>query len=372
MSTHIYFKGLKFIRFFAASLVVVHHIEQFKSIFGLQNLWENGTIRNLGDKGVSLFFVLSGFLITFLLQKEKEQTNTINIKYFYIRRILRIWSLYFLIVLASLFIFPQFSFFRMNGTSIIDNNLLYIFLLSLVILPNVTLFKFGAIPFSSQAWSIGVEEQFYLLWPWLIKYVNKISFVLIGIIVAMFVLQNSGMIIPKLIGKEAIDSSVLSKLTFFFKLFRIDCMAFGSIGALMVFYKSKFLKYFYHPVPSFLTLFFTILLIVNPFHILFFENIIQSILFMALILNIATNSHCFYSIENKIFNKLGDISYGIYMYHPLICFTVIKLVGDRINNVTLYFLIFSFTLLLAYLSYTVFEKKLIRIKSRKFGVIHSN
>lgn len=372
MSTHIYFKGLKFIRFFAAFLVVVHHIEQFKSIFGLQNLWENGTVRNLGDKGVSLFFVLSGFLITFLLLKEKEKTNTINIKYFYIRRILRIWPLYFLIVLASLFIFPQFSFFRMNGSSIVDNNLLYVFLLSLVILPNVTLFKYGAIPFSSQAWSIGVEEQFYLLWPWLIKYVNKISFVLIGIIVVMFVLQNSGIIIPKLIGKEVIDPSVLTKVAFFFKLFRIDCMAFGSIGALMIFYKSKFLKYFFGPIASCLILIGTIALIINPFKIMFFEDIIQSIFFMALILNITSNNHCFYTVENKIFNKLGDISYGIYMYHPLICFIVIKLLGNSINNFTLYFLIFSFTLLLAYLSYTIFEKKLIRIKSRKFAVIHSN
>lgn len=372
MSDHIYFKGLKFIRFFAASLVVVHHIEQFKCMFGLENSWTNGIIRNLGGKGVTLFFVLSGFLITFLLLKEKEKTNTINIKYFYIRRMLRIWPLYFLIIGSSLFIFPQFDFFKMDGTSIIENHLIYILLLSVLILPNVTLFVYGPIPFSAQAWSIGVEEQFYLIWPLLIKYVKKISIVLIFIIGMLFVLQNSGVIIPKLIGKNVFSTAFLMNVSYFFRLFRIDCMAFGSIGALLVFHNSKILKYFFNPVSSFLILSFTVILIINPYKILFFENIIQSILFMALILNITSNNHCFYTVENKIFNKLGDISYGIYMYHPIICCIVIKLLGDRINNFTLYFLIFAFTLLLAYLSYTIFEKKLIQIKSKKFAVIHSN
>ena len=49
-------------------------------------------------QGVFLFFVLSGFLITYLLLKEEEITGTISIKDFYIRRVLRIWPLYFLII----------------------------------------------------------------------------------------------------------------------------------------------------------------------------------------------------------------------------------------------------------------------------------
>ena len=72
MSSHVYFKGLKFIRFFAASMVVIHHIEQYKDIFGLQNYWTNGIIRSLGDKGVTLFFVLSSFFFNnfFITQRK--------------------------------------------------------------------------------------------------------------------------------------------------------------------------------------------------------------------------------------------------------------------------------------------------------------
>lgn len=372
MSDHIYFKGLKFIRFFAASLVVVHHIEQFKNIFGLHNSWTNGTIRNLGDKGVTLFFVLSGFLITFLLLKEKEETKTINIKYFYIRRIFRIWPLYFLIVLSSLFIFPQFDFFRMDETSLITSNFSYILMLSLLILPNVTLFKFGAIPFSSQAWSIGVEEQFYLLWPLLIKHTKRIYLILISIIVVLFILQNNEVVLPKLFDNNFLDLKLAANISFFFKLFRIDCMAIGSIGALLVFNKSKILYYFYNKFISTLVLILTLGVIINPYKIYFLDNILYSVIFMAFIINVATYNKCFYTIENKVFNKLGDISYGIYMYHPLICFIVIKLLSDKLNNFSLYFFIFSFTLILSYLSYILFEKKLIKLKSNRFAVIHNN
>jgi len=372
MSSHIYFKGLKFIRFFAASLVVIHHIEQFKTILGFQKYWPNELVKSLGDKGVTLFFVLSGFLITFLLLKEKDETKTINIKYFYLRRILRIWPLYFLIIFSSLFILPKFSFFVTNGSSIIEDYLIYVLVLSLLIMPNISLIKFGAIPFSSQSWSIGVEEQFYLLWPLLIKYLKKTALILFIIIFLLFILQNCKVFFPKLLGKDVINDSHLAQISFFFKMCRIDCMAFGGIGALMVFYKSQFLNWFFNPIASFLILFFTIIAIINPFRIIFFDNIIYSFLFMAFIINVTTNKRCFYTVENNFFNILGDISYGIYMYHPLVCFTVIKLFYGYLNNIFIYVLVFLFTFILAYLSYILFEKKLIRIKSEKFALIKSN
>jgi peptidoglycan/LPS O-acetylase OafA/YrhL len=368
----VYFKGLKFIRFMAASLVVIHHTEQFKSIFGLGNYWENGFIRSLGDKGVTLFFVLSGFLITFLLLKEREISGTINIKYFYIRRILRIWPLYFLIVLSSIFIFPHLSFFRMDGTSIVEINFLSVILLSLAILPNITLFKFGAIPFSSQAWSIGVEEQFYLLWPLIIKYVKQIALFLGFIIILLFTLQNCSVIINKLFGNHFMNPITLSKISIFFKSFRIDCMAIGSIGALMVFNKSKALNNLYNKGSSFLIFSLMIGLMLNPYEIPFFSNLIYSVLSMLFIITITTFKDCFYTIENKLFNVLGDVSYGIYMYHPLVCFTLIKLCGTQWNTSILYVAIFTLTLIVSYTSYMLFEKRLIKIKSTKFAIINSN
>jgi peptidoglycan/LPS O-acetylase OafA/YrhL len=59
-----------------------------------------------GALGVNLFFVLSGFLITYLLLSEKERYGKINVLHFYMRRILRIWPLYFLMVIAGFILFP--------------------------------------------------------------------------------------------------------------------------------------------------------------------------------------------------------------------------------------------------------------------------
>ena len=56
----------------------------------------------MGELGVVIFFVLSGFLITYLLLAEKKEYNTIDVRKFYLRRILRIWPLYFLILSTSL------------------------------------------------------------------------------------------------------------------------------------------------------------------------------------------------------------------------------------------------------------------------------
>src|SRR6185295_9036612 len=60
-----------------------------------------------GNLGVNFFFVLSGFLITFLLLNERDLNKKIDVGSFYLRRILRIWPLYFACVLFGFFVFPH-------------------------------------------------------------------------------------------------------------------------------------------------------------------------------------------------------------------------------------------------------------------------
>ena len=175
----LYFKNLNGLRFFAAFMVLICHIELNKKYFKLTNNRE--VTRFLGDLGVDLFFVLSGFLITFLLIKEKEYFEKINFKNFYIRRILRIWPLYYFIVILSLFILPKFSIFHINGSFFeFENNMeaIKIMLLFIFILPNV-LYLIKPIAFSAQTWSIGVEEQFYLIWPFIVNRFKKYDCIII-------------------------------------------------------------------------------------------------------------------------------------------------------------------------------------------------
>ena len=143
----IYFSGINSLRFIAALAVIITHIELLKGVFGFKNYWKNPIIFNLGGMGVYFFFVLSGFLITYLLLVEKEKQRHIKIKDFYIRRILRIWPLYYLIVVIGFFILPRFEMFHISylqnsfSENFITNVILYI-----LILPNLAFSLFPAVP----------------------------------------------------------------------------------------------------------------------------------------------------------------------------------------------------------------------------------
>ena len=102
----VYFPGLNGLRAIAALAVVLSHLTIALGNFNL-NAHLLGTLPNgnpkgidLADFGVSIFFSLSGFLITYLLLAENSR-GKINIKNFYIRRILRIWPLYYLYFLIA-------------------------------------------------------------------------------------------------------------------------------------------------------------------------------------------------------------------------------------------------------------------------------
>jgi peptidoglycan/LPS O-acetylase OafA/YrhL len=164
MQTTGYFKSLDSLRALASMIVVIGHIELFKKNNSIPNIVD---MVPSGHLGVILFFVLSGFLITYLIVKELE-SKSFSFKKFYLRRILRIWPLYYLILIISYISFePSIS---IRGL-----------LLSLSIFPNVANAIGEGWQTSPQIWSIGVEEQFYLVWPFIIYLVpqKKIIMVLI-------------------------------------------------------------------------------------------------------------------------------------------------------------------------------------------------
>jgi len=160
----IYFPGLNGLRFIAAFVVVLDHIEQIKTWFGLPPAafladWGNAT----GDYAVTLFFALSGFLITYLLLAEQRQTGTIHIRKFYLRRILRIWPLYYLLVLIGFAALPPLiagDYAGPRGPYTLTGLLIH-----LLFAPNLAPFLGVVVPGISHLWTIGVEEQFYLAWP---------------------------------------------------------------------------------------------------------------------------------------------------------------------------------------------------------------
>ena len=103
-----YFPHLDALRAIAALFVIFEHLsywflypptpfyDALKTVFSFGG--------NGGRLGVIFFFVLSGFLITYLLLRDEASNGRINVGHFYMRRILRIWPLYFLIVILALLV----------------------------------------------------------------------------------------------------------------------------------------------------------------------------------------------------------------------------------------------------------------------------
>lgn len=372
-----FFKGLNGLRFFAALLVVLTHTESMRKKNGLAHLSEF-TIFNDGGLAVQFFFVLSGFLITFLLLQEHDKTNDIHIGRFYMRRILRIWPLYYLLVFLGLVVVPfvlvpllhiPYEMPFAIGTALP----MYVFFL-----PNLVAALYAP-SMLYPLWSIGVEEQFYLFWAPVVKYFRKY---LIVIFLSIIILKIS-------LNIYLHESAPEHWLTHFVDTLQFECMAIGGLGAWYVHRQSGmirtafFFTYFYQ-------FFFTALLIA----ILFFQktifessqpqayiykvcfaqpwaNLSISLIFLYTILNVSLNSDSILKTENKVLHFLGEISYGVYMYHILIVFgfiTILKrwLVGmDAFTaSCILYPLIISTLVLVSWLSYRLFELPILRYKKR--------
>ena len=83
----IYFPGLNGLRFLSALAVIITHVELMQDKLGLENLWDNLLIHNLGVIGVCFFFVLSGFLISYIMIEDRVSFKSFSVKSFYLRRI---------------------------------------------------------------------------------------------------------------------------------------------------------------------------------------------------------------------------------------------------------------------------------------------
>ena len=222
----VYLPGLNGLRAIAALAVVISHITLSLNEFGLNNKIfgtdkaGNASGLDLAGYGVTIFFTLSGFLITFLLLKEKELTK-LKIKEFYIRRVLRIWPLYYLYFLVCLIVIVCYKI-TITPSSIY----FYLFLAA-----NIPFILGTALPMLAHYWSLGVEEQFYLFFPQIAKYSNK------------FLLKTSILLILVLLGLKAVfwflDRNYDIHIPYLaISVTRFHTMFIGVVGAILYYYKN--------------------------------------------------------------------------------------------------------------------------------------
>jgi len=166
------------LRFYAFLGVFICHTLPFDGAFyrrfHLPVPWLWGAIAKSGAAGVDLFFALSAFLITSILLREREETGGISLRRFYLRRILRIWPLYFLliavgVVLAHTMAKQSLPWYYVAGYLLFVGNWVHA--------------VFGR-PESicSPLWTVSIEEQFYLIWPLLMKMLRRRGMIVAAIV----------------------------------------------------------------------------------------------------------------------------------------------------------------------------------------------
>ena len=390
-----YFKGLDSLRFFAALAVFFTHVELIKKFTGFGTHWIDPEERitkftvfqSVMSKeidplspliayssalGVVFFFVLSGFLITYLLLKEKESNKTVQIGKFYLRRAFRIWPLYYLIFILGFFVLPNLELFAVPGQDVFFNQnfwgnlLLYAFFM-----PNLAFSIYTtAVPNIGQSWSIGVEEQFYLLWPLLLRKSKNVLKSIIWIAGSIIALKGILLLSFPFIKLEALV--VIKK---FLAMSKLECMALGGLGAYVLFNKKEeVLRIIFKPISQIMAV------IVIPILIYFiptaFEDVLHllfSVSFLVIILNVAGNEKVLLRFENRVLQYLGRISYGFYMFHVMCIVFTIHILDKYIgldNDITsaqhilLYGISFLLTVAVSSLSYHIFEKAFIRLKDK--------
>lgn len=364
----LYFPNLNGLRFIAAFFVIINHTEQLKVYYKLGNGVVSDFAKNIGKLGVMLFFVLSGFLITYLLVSEKRLTGKIHTKKFYIRRFLRILPLYILVIIIVFFVIHNFSFLEIpRMKSPLKDHFAPILLLHVFLIPNLATAIYGFIPYIAQAWSIGTEEQSYLIWPLLLKKFKENKLILmISIVVFHFVVR---ILLSNSLQLPIPFKDVIYK---FWMHFNIDAIAIGSIFAILLFNKDKILKYILNIKFFYLVTIITIVMLAAAVRIPYLHYPFYSFLFGIIIINLAANEKLKNVLEWKVLNYLGKISYGIYMYHFMVLIPVLMLVSKvKVdNNVITYGLIIGITIVISSFSYHYFETFFLKMKT-KYSFINS-
>ncbi|MFZ0300350.1 MAG: acyltransferase [Candidatus Sulfotelmatobacter sp.] len=327
------------VRGLAVLWVFVHNTDNYPSLH-LQMISSNGWM------GVDLFFVLSGFLITGILLDAKRSEG--YFRNFYARRFLRIWPLYYAVLLFMFVIVP---FLRPSEAHTVFDRSSPWWAFPLFIQNFVLRNPSGATGPLGVAWSLAVEEQFYLVWPLVVRFCSEAQLRKIAIAVIC--------ISPALRFYLSLHQVDLYSNTFC----RLDGLMAGALLAVLI-RSDSFLpeKFVTHAWFAFLVSAPLALAIAtyHPRWTVFSLTAVASVSFVYLSLY-STQSWLHALLTNRFLVYTGTISYGIYLLEKIPLDVVKAFHLDKHA-----FLAFSTTAaatyVLAALSWNVLEKPFLRLK----------
>lgn len=353
--------GLDGIRAIAAAMVLIPHTEHILANLGLpHHLTDHPWLSGLARLGVVLFFVLSGFIITYRLCMEEKSQGMITIRRFYIRRILRIWPLYFLIVILALGPLAEISIFQIPGynAETLRTHIGLKLMLYAGMLPSLVPLLAGLIPTAAHLWSIGTEEQFYLVWPWFMRWFHRWRFTMMLAVIALHVLIETA-----LHGDAGAGIPHRGILMSFWYHFSIDHLALGGLMALVRLNSARLFRITANKVTLLCAVILAALISTGHIHPPTHAERTVAVLFGLIIIGVSAGQ--LHILELAPFRYLGRISYGIYMYHVLIAVAVVNWLHPYTSSpIVLLSAVVVSVIAVAALSYHTFEAYFLRIKQR--------
>jgi peptidoglycan/LPS O-acetylase OafA/YrhL len=345
-----YYKQLDSLRFFSVLAVMIGHWISWDT--------ENYFVKTFHwGNGVMFFFVLSGFLITEILYNQKTEIESGNetffqsIKKFYVRRTLRIFPIYYLLI---------FFLFYINYKNTRET-----FPYLVTYTSNILQAKTNAyVGDFNHFWSLAVEEQFYITWPFFILLTPK-KHTLKFILATIFLSFVSRSIYIQMAPDRWMAAGYLTNNVMF---------ALG-IGALLAYIKGNKKEVFNKISESMWLGPMVFIVYVLSFYKIAHKNYFPSInflfdevlfcLFSALVIARAVGNNykyfCKFVLENKNFTHLGQISYGLYLFHLFAIPTYWDWIAPKLGlhtdkKETAWMLYFLFTWLTAEISYIIIEQ----------------
>lgn len=314
-----------------------------------------GRIGTRGFLGVDMFFTLSGFLIVTLLLRERDRNGDISLKAFYARRTLRIMPLYYGVVIGSAVLFIGFHPDGSTGQTMRD---------ALPFLLTYTTNWVEVDNLLGVTWSLSAEEQFYLLWPPVQKYVARPLWVLLALLV-LSQFMHFGLFDTHLakLGSGPEDLKMLRETTFTPILLGVllahilhDPRGFERVARVLG----------HRMAPLLLAAVLMVSLELLPRDLRGWPRLTVHLLMMALLASaVVREDHVLAPVLKwPPIVRIGVLSYGMYLLHLFVMHFTDKLVEHGLPEALLFPLTVVGTIAVAELSYRFYETPFLRLKKR--------
>ncbi|GAB4092465.1 acyltransferase family protein [Flaviaesturariibacter terrae] len=368
------FDGFYGLRYLSILVILLAHLFMTDCDFG-QCHAGYGYLQALGNVALQFFFVASSFLITFLLLAEERKLGRLSLRNFFLRRILRIWPAYFLLLLIVWGFVNRTAFFNIPHVSdaffAADPARCYALYFSF--LPHIVPFYHAMVPYLHHTYTIGIEEQFYFLWGLLFLLVRRrragvflaiaIGMPLLGLLHDWAYARN-----PALQYSGTAFAYALKAITYL-QYSRFSTFAIGSFLGYSYFCGRRWLGIFKRTDVQ-LLLYALLLAVVATQVVLPVVHLeLLALLAGGLMLVASFPARSLVRYHSRWLVYLGNRSYGIYLFHIIALLLAVRTVAllplsGSIRFGVLLLLAAGYATGLGWLSYRWVETPFLRLKDR--------